>query len=406
MQTLLFRPVRLFSVQLSSHDSVSERTNTLDKLVLSLKKAEEELGICTSSDWTRIQPSDIRKTTQPRLLDPFRGSLINFLKNAYPDQVWNPNDFKKVTRGYWMDQSRHVLFFDELARKLNITSWEEWYKVTNHDVKFHGGRALLRYYEGDSHIKALMSAYPHLPWDVRRFKTGYWREDRERLLTSHDRGWNNPQNRLEFTELLAKKLHFQNWQDWYRVSKDDFRRFGGAALLARYGNSIENLLVDLYPRHPWKFDPSYSHARDSNAQKHLFHQVAKFFPDQVLFNYIHQDIKFATTGIPIESDVFIPSVKLALEYQGRQHYEKTIFNELGAQKQAERDAEKQRLLHSNGITLVQVPYWWDRKQRSLVATICRKRPDLKQILAYSENGKPIRDRKELHKITRVLSGQI
>ena len=44
----------------------------------------------------------------------------------------------------------------------------------------------------------------------------------------------------------------------------------------------------------------------------------------------------------------------------------------------ERDLLKEDLCKEKGITMVQVPYWWDRKISSLEATIHSVRPELFQ----------------------------
>jgi hypothetical protein len=42
----------------------------------------------------------------------------------------------------------------------------------------------------------------------------------------------------------------------------------------------------------------------------------------------------------------------------------------------QKDMMKRQLCRDNGITLVEVPYWWDRKYESLVATVYSQSPDL------------------------------
>lgn len=77
----------------------------------------------------------------------------------------------------------------------------------------------------------------------------------------------------------------------------------------------------------------------------------------------------------MELDAYIPAHQLAFEYQGEQHY-RDIYA-LGRQwSQRERDNEKRLACEMKGITLVEIPYWWDREKSSLVATIQGKRPDL------------------------------
>ena len=41
-----------------------------------------------------------------------------------------------------------------------------------------------------------------------------------------------------------------------------------------------------------------------------------------------------------------------------------------------RDLNKDEICKEHGITLIKVPYWWDRKTSSLAATIYNVRPDL------------------------------
>jgi hypothetical protein len=49
---------------------------------------------------------------------------------------------------------------------------------------------------------------------------------------------------------------------------------------------------------------------------------------------------------------------------------------LSPTKQHDRDAEKRAKCLRNGITLIEVPYWWNGKIRSLVGTVLRLRPEL------------------------------
>jgi hypothetical protein len=41
-----------------------------------------------------------------------------------------------------------------------------------------------------------------------------------------------------------------------------------------------------------------------------------------------------------------------------------------------RDKQKTELCKKQGITLIEVPYWWDRKSSSLAVTVYTIRPDL------------------------------
>jgi hypothetical protein len=74
-------------------------------------------------------------------------------------------------------------------------------------------------------------------------------------------------------------------------------------------------------------------------------------------------------------DIYIPTLSLAFEYQGAQHYQRH-FKYGTPLEQQRRDQEKKEAITTAGITLIEIPYWWDMKISSLVATIRKERPDL------------------------------
>lgn len=54
----------------------------------------------------------------------------------------------------------------------------------------------------------------------------------------------------------------------------------------------------------------------------LFRHLEELFPSlhDIHINYLHPLMRFKDTGKPIELDLYIPSLSLAFEYQGEQHY--------------------------------------------------------------------------------------
>lgn len=44
--------------------------------------------------------------------------------------------------------------------------------------------------------------------------------------------------------------------------------------------------------------------------------------------------------------------------------------------QKEQDNEKRMACREKGITLIEIPYWWDKEKSSLMATIHELRPEL------------------------------
>ncbi len=109
----------------------------------------------------------------------------------------------------------------------------------------------------------------------------------------------------------------------------------------------------------------------------------------------------------MELDVYIPSLKVAFEYQGEQHYDPNhVFGDnTMQQRQAiflylstylsnylpirllayslyyyyyaiDRDSAKRTACQQLDITLIEIPFWWDMRWESLASIIHSFRPDL------------------------------
>jgi hypothetical protein len=101
--------------------------------------------------------------------------------------------------------------------------------------------------------------------------------------------------------------------------------------------------------------------------------VKQLFPDLRLeVDYKPPDLKLFSRQL--EYDVFIPSLSLAFEYNGEQHYKPSYkWNSAFAQ---DRDQQKKIVSKEAGITLVVIPYWWNHSYSFLYDTLVSQRPDL------------------------------
>jgi len=105
-------------------------------------------------------------------------------------------------------------------------------------------------------------------------------------------------------------------------------------------------------------------------------RTTEIFPEAEIYEeYLHEELVFPNSQMQMEFDVFLPKLHLALEYQGLQHYQDVHV--YSPQKlYMERDIAKRRACIGAGISLVEIPYWWDDNKDSLAATISEVRPDL------------------------------
>jgi hypothetical protein len=93
-----------------------------------------------------------------------------------------------------------------------------------------------------------------------------------------------------------------------------------------------------------------------------------------MMNYRHPQLVHSESKRRMELDVYIPSLQVALEYQGRQHYKKLAS--FGSKSQQQRDEEKREACKELGIALIEIPYWWNNSLSNLASTLRDSVPKL------------------------------
>ena len=98
----------------------------------------------------------------------------------------------------------------------------------------------------------------------------------------------------------------------------------------------------------------------------MFDYVKQIFPNEkVLFDYKHPNL-FYPSGRKMELDIFVESLSLAIEYQGEYHYE-GFWGGRGITNNSQEiesiqllDRQKKDACEKLGITLIEIPFTWDR----------------------------------------------
>lgn len=325
----------------------------------------------------------MRLTSQKISFSNFIRLCTNFIEK-HEEKVTNQNtiDFEKQL-SFWKNIDHQKEFLESIALKFKIIHWEGWYRIPQKTVVENGGKTFLKHFYGNSLMKALLHIYPQYPWNIHLFG---------KLPRNH---WNDILNQRKFFDSVGNKLGVKSYSDWYNIRNEDIKMQGGAGLLKHYKDSLSEALPLIYPEFNWELNKKlFVQPFISKAQMRLYNIVMELFPDsQVQMEGNHSRSKY---NRPVQFDIFIPSLHLAIEYQGEQHFEDSLkFG--GSSEQHNRDVNKKELCEKNGITLIEIPYWWNGTKESIQATIHHFRNDLLSPLAClpipSTPPKPHRIRK-------------
>jgi hypothetical protein len=190
------------------------------------------------------------------------------------------------------------------------------------------------------------------------------------------KNWKDKESVKSFFEKLGKVLEIKSLSDWYNVSNPQIRKNGGRGALGSH-KSLGFALKFAYPKYPWDMGRFQTRGKTA-AQRWLFLVLKGLLSKDTVIEYnFRKDpaLKWEGLKFPSQFDIYIKALRLALEYQGEQHYMDIPGRDSLSDRQ-KKDNDKLASCVKHGITLVRIHYWWDMKSDSLSSTLHQYMPDI------------------------------
>jgi len=312
----------------------------------------QKLNFDNLDDWYKITKTHFKNNYGGTLLNCYDGSSTLAVMDIFPEHNWKPWLFHQVPARFWEDPKNIKQCMEWLGNQLGLKQTTDWYQVTRNDFIRHKCGGILNVFD-NSPIRAIKYYIPTYNWQ-------------EWLFTNVTMNfWDEEANAERYIHWLGEKLGFKDEEDWYKVTNNDFKTHRGRSLLAKFNDSASMAVIKHFPDYNWEHD---KFSEGMKKQKRLYKLIRKLFPDRnIEWNYRHKKLRFTLSERPMELDVYIPSLEVAFEYQGEQHYFPVecwggapAFNDL-----IRRDEEKRMKCSELGITLIEIQYTWDGSEKGL-----------------------------------------
>ena len=150
---------------------------------------------------------------------------------------------------------------------------------------------------------------------------------------------------------LQENLKYFSFNSVYIREEADIR-----ATVQKYLDDVKSGKYKFVERIPYS-KPEYRW----KTEEYVYKIIKKLYKE---YGVIYQHRPFflhSSTGGQMSYDIFISGLNVAIEYQGKQHFEPVDYfgGEDSFKKLQKRDAEKKKLSQENGVKLVYINYWED-----------------------------------------------
>ena len=345
-------------------------------------------------DWHKISCNKFDENRGRSLLRYYSNNKFKLLTTIYPNYPWKIDEFPTTKFQFFSELTRQQKFMDFLFTKFKLQSISDWIKIPRNYLVENGAKILLHKYYSNDMQKLLKNIYPNFPWNL---------DVKE-------------EEQNKFIQLMIEKYMIKERKDWYRIKFDDYLmdclkskfndyKWDKRSFLNRSKKSQQRLvfisLSQIYPFH--LLFENYHHPKllfnfYINNDQNTDHPIVNNNKLKIILNnlidennvnniknnknknnnnndknnkqkeyqkMIYQNKEISMNYRFLEYDIFVPTLNMAIEYQGEQHYDDLPMGFSPLEEYRSRDVLKRFLSEKLKIKLITVPYWCDLSLASL-----------------------------------------
>ena len=281
--------------------------------------------------------------------DDFKRELSNSLSISIVSSA-SYQKFQGFQPRYWMTETTVSRIDRELPQLQLRERYDAWpgilYNYIIYEVNDVNGNTFFAasYTKGSvvSYVNKMGTGY---------IETGTFSNDNTRRNYCWDfddalRSWKGVPRQKQLEEHLEYFV-IKEWQKEF----DDIWKYADQLLAQAYNGAFSDF-------------ERFSYIRPTNKwiTEELVYKLVKKLYRQYKVIYQHRPFFLKSSiGGQMSYDIFIPGLNVAIEYQGKQHFEPVDFfgGEAGFVRTKERDTEKLKLSKKHGVHLVYINYWED-----------------------------------------------
>lgn len=302
------------------------------------------------------------------LINIHAGSPISIVTELIPEFNWKIYKFTNTPNGWWNQRENLLSWFNDLKAHYDMNTNEDLYTLNIGMILDYYGRSPLEKYNS-SKIDLIRDLMPEYDWKEYKF------------TQTRKNYWDDIDNQKSWFKDLREHYGLKTYDSLYKVTQKMLHNYYGSGILTRkngfYAGNPALLIQALYPEYDWDISKFSSNRK---TQKLLFDMIKNHYPDTI-WEY-RTDISWHKDQprFKIGFDIYIPSLRLAFEGQGHQHYSSIEMwgGDEALESQIIRDKQKSDVAKKLQIKLVIVPFCdfdkkiprWDMSWKSL-EEICK-----------------------------------